>query len=197
MSLGIRGNRVKIGALLAYLANMVEDMTLSKLVNMVYLIDVEFVRLRGFPLTWLDYYAWADGPVSPELYAIKDKCNHFSDFVVAKTNAKQDLVIIPLIQVDNNPFGPFGEISEYELSIVDTIISEYGYISLDDLRLHNMRANSLWAKSKKINCTESMGCKADLSIDLLDEIRDNQEACQVYEDARWSMEFQAQLDRKP
>ncbi len=187
---------MKIGAVLAYLANMVEDMTLSKLVNMVYLIDVEFMRLRGFPITWLDYCAWDDGPASPELYALKDKCNHFSQYVETVTNNKGDLVVLPLIAIDKDPFGPFGEISDYEFTIINAILSKYSDYSSDDLSLHNTMPNSLWANTKIVNHAEFISGRSAKLLDLRDVIQGNEDLCEVYEDARWDMEFQAHLNGK-
>ena len=67
MSLGITANREKNGALLAYIASNIPGINLRKLLKVVYLIDEQFMKLRGFPLTWFDYYAWAKGPVAPEV----------------------------------------------------------------------------------------------------------------------------------
>ena len=71
VSLGIQANRVRIGALLAYIANKVPGITMRKMLKIIYLIDERFMRLRGFPFTWLDYYVWEKGPVAPEVYSIK------------------------------------------------------------------------------------------------------------------------------
>ncbi|MDE6654361.1 MAG: SocA family protein, partial [Muribaculaceae bacterium] len=62
MSLGITANRIKTGALLAYIANKVPNINMRKMLKIVYLIDERFMQLRGFPFTWLDYYVWEKGP---------------------------------------------------------------------------------------------------------------------------------------
>ena len=72
MSYGISVNKERNGALLAYIAKNVPYINLRKLLKIIYLIDEKFMELRGFPLTWFDYYAWAKGPVAPEVYDIKN-----------------------------------------------------------------------------------------------------------------------------
>ena len=119
VSLGIQANRVRIGALLAYIANKVPGITMRKMLKIIYLIDERFMRLRGFPFTWLDYYVWEKGPVAPEVYSIKKEDNCFSDFVKTKRSADDKVVILPVMPVDKDSVDPFGEISEYDLSIID------------------------------------------------------------------------------
>ena len=84
MSLGVTVNRKKNGALLAYVAKNIPSINLRKLLKIVYLIDEKFMELRGFPLTWFDYYAWVKGPVAPEVYDIKNGA--FSEYVTCHKN---------------------------------------------------------------------------------------------------------------
>ena len=78
-SLGTTTNYHKNGVLLAYISNKIPNIHLRKLLKIIYLIDEYFMAMRGFPLTWFDYYAWAKGPVAPEVYAVKN--NAFHEFV--------------------------------------------------------------------------------------------------------------------
>lgn len=76
MSLGITVNKEKNGLLMAYIAEQINGVTLRKLLKITYLIDEKFMKQRGFPLTWFDYYAWEKGPVAPEVYEIKNGAFH-------------------------------------------------------------------------------------------------------------------------
>lgn len=73
MSLGIQANKEKIGALMAYIAIHRPGTTLDEMMSMLYLIDVEFMKKRGFPLTWLDWYVGEHDPVAPDLYEMMTK----------------------------------------------------------------------------------------------------------------------------
>lgn len=194
MSLGITANRIKTGALLAYIANKVPQINMRKMLKIVYLIDERFMKLRGFPFTWLDYYVWEKGPVAPEIYSLKNQDNPFSDFVKATKSENGKFIIRPLIPVDNDPAGPFGELSDYDLSIIDEELSKYGEKSADWLTDQTHLPDTLWTKTKSEHKVEFKDGKSDCSIDLTELIKNDEDLCEVYEDAKWSLEFQAQLN---
>lgn len=194
MSLGITANRIKTGALLAYIANKVPQINMRKMLKIVYLIDERFMQLRGFPFTWLDYYVWEKGPVAPEIYSLKNQDNYFSDFVKATKSEDGKFIIRPLIPVDNDPAGPFGELSDYDLSIIDEELSKYGEKSADWLTDQTHLPDTLWTKTKSEHKVEFKDGKSDCSIDLTELIKNDEDLCEVYDDAKWSLEFQAQLN---
>ena len=193
MSLGITANRIKTGALLAYIANKVPNINMRKMLKIVYLIDERFMLLRGFPFTWLDYYVWEKGPVAPEIYSLKNKDNYFSDFVKATKSEDGKLIIRPLIPINSDPFGPFGELSEYDLSIIDEELSKYGDKSADWLTDQTHLPDTLWTKTKSENKVVFKDGKSHCSIDLTELIKNDEDLCEVYEDAKWNIGFQAQL----
>lgn len=194
MSLGITANRIKTGALLAYIANKVPEINMRKMLKIVYMIDERFMMLRGFPLTWLDYYVWEKGPVAPEIYSLKNQDNCFSDFVKATKSEGGKLIIRPLIPINNDPTGPFGELSEYDLSIIDEELSKYGDKSADWLTDQTHLPDTLWTKTKSEHKVEFKDGKSNCSIDLKELIKNDEYLCEVYEDARWNIGFQAHLN---
>lgn len=194
MSLGITVNRIKTGALLAYIANKVPEINMRKMLKIVYLIDERFMQLRGFPLTWLDYYVWEKGPVAPEIYSLKNQNNYFSDFVKATKSENGKFIIRPLIPINSDPSGPFGELSEFDLSLIDEELSKYGDKSADWLTDQTHLPDALWTKTKSEHKVEFKDGKSDCRMDLTELIRNNEDLCEIYEDAKWNMGFQAQLN---
>ncbi|MBD5311549.1 MAG: SocA family protein [Bacteroides sp.] len=194
MSLGVTVNRVKTGALLAYIANKVPEINMRKMLKIVYLIDERFMQLRGFPFTWLDYYVWEKGPVAPEIYSLKNQDNHFSDFVKATKSEDGKFIIHPLIPINCDPAGPFGELSEYDLSIIDEELSKYGDKSADWLTDQTHLPDTLWTKTKSEYKVEFKDGKSDCRIDLTELIKNDEDLREVYEDAKWNIGFQAQLN---
>ena len=167
---------------------------MRKMLKIVYLIDERFMRLRGFPFTWLDYYVWEKGPVAPEVYSIKKEDNCFNDFVRTKRSDDGKVVILPVITVDNDSIDPFGEISEYDLSIIDEELSRYGDKSADWLTNQTHLPDALWTKTKEEHHVEFREGKSDCLIELMDLIKGDEDLCEVYEDAKWNIGFQAQLN---
>ena len=194
MSLGITANRIKTGALLAYIANKVPNINMRKMLKIVYLIDERFMHLRGFPFTWLDYYVWEKGPVAPEIYSLKKTDNYFSDFVKANKSEDGKFIICPLIPINNDPAGPFGELSEYDLSIIDEELAKYGDKSADWLTDQTHLPDTLWTKTKSENKVVFKEGKSNCKIDLTELIKNDEDLYEVYEDAKWNVGFQAQLN---
>lgn len=194
MSLGVTTNRIKNGALLAYIATKVPGINMRKMLKIIYLIDERFMQLRGYPFTWLDYYVWEKGPVAPEIYALKSKDNVFSDFVTATKSTDNKIIIRPLIPIDSDPNGPFGEISEYDFTVIDEELAKYGDKSADWLTDQTHHPDTLWSTTKSEHKVTFQDGKSDCRIDLVDLIRDNEDLLEVFDDAKWNMEFQAQLD---
>lgn len=194
MSLGITANQRRNGALLTYIANKVPGITLRKLLKILYLIDEKFVMLRGFPLTWFDYYVWVKGPVAPEVYDIKETNKYFADFVEAKRSTDNKVIICPLFSIDRNPERPFGELSEYDLSIVDEKLRKYGDKSADWLTDQTHMSDTLWSKTKMSHNVKFISGKSDCKIDLTQLISNDADLLDIYEDAEWNMAFQARLN---
>ena len=150
--------------------------------------------MRGFPFTWLDYYVWEKDPVAPEIYSLKNQDNSFSDFVKAIKSENGKFIIHPLILIDDDPAGPFGELSEYDLSIIDEELSKYADKSADWLTEQTHLPDTQWTKTKSEYNVEFKDGKSDCRIDLTELIKNDKDLCEVYEDAKGSMGFQAQLN---
>lgn len=194
VSLGVIVNREKNGALLAYIATKVPGINMRKMLKILYLIDERFMKLRGFPLTWFDFYVWEKGPVAPEVYAIKEKDQFFSKYVKAKRSADNKVIIYPNVTLNDDPNGPLGELSEYELSIINEELSKYGKRSADWLTNQTHLPDALWTKTKTEHHVEFIDGKSDCRIDMKDLIQGDEDLCEIYEDAKWNIDFQAQLN---
>ena len=142
MSFGYTVNKEKNGVLLAYLAERIPNVTLRKLLKLVYLTDEKFTIERGFPLTWFNYFAWKKGPVAPEVYDVKN--GSFADFVQCHRNSNDKYEVSPvggaLTEDRLNLY------SRYEMNMIDEIISKYGSMSADELTDITHLENTLWSK---------------------------------------------------
>lgn len=194
VSLGISVNRMKNGALLAYIANKVPDINMRKMLKIIYLIDERFMKLRGFPFTWLKYYVWEKGPVAPEIYYLKNNNNYFSEFVKTTRSDDGKIIFQSVFPISNAPNGYFGEISEYDMSVINEVLEKYGDKSADWLTEQTHLPDSLWTKTKEKNHVEFIDGKSDCMMDLSDLIKNEEDLYEVYEDAKWNMRFQAQLN---
>lgn len=186
MSFGYIVNKEKNGVLLAYLAERIPNVTLRKLLKLVYLTDEKFTIERGFPLTWFNYFAWEKGPVAPEVYDVKN--GSFADFVQCHRNSNDKYEVSPvggaLTEDRLNLY------SRYEMNMIDEIISKYGSMSADELTDITHLENTLWSKVVNENkLTFSDSGRSDCEIHLNRLIEGDEEKEEVFEDALEYMQF--------
>ena len=186
MSFGYTVNKEKNGVLLAYLAERIPNVTLRKLLKLVYLTDEKFTTERGFPLTWFNYFAWEKGPVAPEVYDVKN--GSFADFVQCHRNSNDKYEVSPvggaLTEDRLNLY------SRYEMNMIDEIISKYGSMSADELTDITHLENTLWSKVVNENkLTFSDSGRSDCEIHLNRLIEGDEEKEEVFEDALEYMQF--------
>ena len=187
----------KNGMLLAYIAKRIPNIHLRKLLKIVYLIDESFVIKRGYPLTWFTYYAWAKGPVAPEVYQVKS--GNFSKFVTARKECQLGEEKSKWIVNTTNSklsdiqlFEEMGEFSTAELDVIDTLLDKYADKSADELTSLTHQPDSLWSQIVAENnlVFDEQHKQSEVEIPLIRHIKDREDLMEVYEDAKWSMEFQ-------
>lgn len=186
MSFGYTVNKEKNGVLLAYLAERIPNVTLRKLLKLVYLTDEKFTIERGLPLTWFNYFAWKKGPVAPEVYDVKN--GSFADFVQCHRNSNDKYEVSPvggaLTEDRLNLY------SRYEMNMIDEIISKYGSMSADELTDITHLENTLWSKVVNENkLTFSDSGRSDCEIHLNRLIEGDAEKEEIFEDALEYMQF--------
>lgn len=186
MSFGYTVNKEKNGVLLAYLAERIPNVTLRKLLKLVYLTDEKFTIERGFPLTWFNYFAWKKGPVAPEVYDVKN--GSFADFVQCHRNNNDKYEVSPVSGALTE--DRLNLYSRYEMNMIDEIISKYGSMSADELTDITHLENTLWSKVVNENkLTFSDSGRSDCEIHLNRLIEGDEEKEEVFEDALEYMQF--------
>ena len=175
-------DKFKIGSLLGYISAKIPEITLRKLIKLVYLIDEESVKTRGLSVTWLNYYAWEKGPVAPCIYEVKNNGGLFADFVGVKKNEKEQNVISSCQELEDYGLA----FSKKERRLIDQILEKYGQMTADELTDITHADDGLWQKAtKKYQIDfEAQGGKSEVELNLADWIADDEEKMDVYEDAR-------------
>ena len=188
MSLGITANKDKNGALLAYIAKNIPGINLRKLLKIVYLIDEKFMELRGFPLTWFDYYAWAKGPVAPEVYDIKNGA--FQEYVLCHKNEGGSNIVDSVLQHKYHVLKQMDIYSPYELSVIDGVIFKYADMSADQLSDITHKTDSLWSRVvKDNNLSFEKDKKSDVLVPLTMLNEGDADKQETYEEALEYMQF--------
>ena len=185
MSIGILANKDKIGNIMILLAERLKPLYHTKLIKLLYLIDEAAVKDDGIPVTWLDYKVWQFGPVAPETFYIKDGDHLFTNYI-STIKSDKGTIIVPLVHFDRTLF------SEYELEIIDKIISKYGTLTSEELVILTHEQESLWNTTKQENDIDFVNSPANISnvsIDLKRLIAGDKQKLSNYEGAYEMMCF--------
>lgn len=192
MSIGFKINKEKVGALLAYICCRVPDMHLRKLLKILYLIDEESVRLRAIPVTWLEYQAWAKGPVAHEVYDAKDGA--FGEYISCE---KKEDGKWHVNAVAKHPYlmeKDLQQASEWEMELVDRIIDRCKDKTADELTDETHTPDSLWSKVVAQNNIDfSSHPKTEFVVDL-NALNESEDLKAIYEDAEDCIRMQAFLN---
>lgn len=195
----------KIGNLLNYLSTRLPDLTMTKALKLLYLIDETAYIRTGSPVTWLDYKVWKMGPVAEELYnelrydqslIQHGKPVNLESFIETEKDEGPD----GKIQIAIYPKGEYnlGEFSSFEKELIDNVIDRFGSYTgaqLIDL-LH--KENTLWHKcvtdhNLDLNF-EVYGKKSNHNIDFAELIKDDPIKQMAAQAAFESMQMQEDLN---
>lgn len=143
MSLGLQINKELVGNLMILLTDHCRPLYHTKLLKLLFLIDQEATKIKGTPITWLDYKAWQLGPVAPPVYYSKNQGqNSFYEFVkFEKTGDKNSCIVKPVKKFDDSEF------SDWDMDIIMDIIQKYGKRSNAELIQLTHKEGSLWSNA--------------------------------------------------
>jgi uncharacterized phage-associated protein len=154
----------KIGTVIRHFAVKIPQLSLTKLLKLLYITDETAMRETGAPLTWLEYRVWKLGPVPNDIFQeIKhdEKVavgNHFvsldSYIRVSRQGSAvrqgQEEVFIEASSQDD-----LSLLSEYEIELLNRIIRKFGNMNAAELVEFLHREGSLWHKAVVENNLET------------------------------------------
>jgi uncharacterized phage-associated protein len=193
-SIAIQANKEKIGTLLAYIGEKIPNLKLRKLIKLVFLIDERSVKEKGYPLTWLDYYAWKKGPVAREIFDIKHGGGLFSQFINVNKNEEGGKYIITPNRLFDIEKGMM-KFSQNQIDLVDAVLRENGDADADSLTEITHKEDGLWASTvKKYNLSFEDDQQSEIKVDLISLIDKESEIYQDYIEAFDNLCFAASLN---
>lgn len=195
----------KIGNLLNYLSTQIPDLSMTKALKLLYLIDETSYMQTGVSVTWLDYKVWEMGPVAEELYnelrydqslLQNGEAINLEEFVeTEKTdgfNGQMQIIIRPKGSYKLDDF------SLYEKELIDNVIDRFGTYTAKQLINLLHEENTLWHKyvsdnDLKLNF-KVYGKKSNHTIDFAELIKDDPIKQMAAQSAFESMQMQGEID---
>ena len=130
----------RVGNAVLYLSQNVEDLSKSKLIKLLYLMEEAMVRRHQSPFLALQYEVWQYGPVAKEIFVgFSNTPTILREYVY--TSATEDGTYI----YPNRDFNP-KEFSNEELQVMTAIVSEYGNLKARELKDITHSPEGLWYK---------------------------------------------------
>ena len=193
----------KIGNLLVYLAQNISDLSMTKALKLLYIIDETSMKESGVPVTWLGYKVWEKGPVAQEIYdEIRDdvlgnnkniSLHKYIGIKTAKNPVNSTCADARYIKAKRS-FDD-SEFTDYEMSLIEGIVAKYKSYTVQQLidLLHT--DNSLWSQQVKKNKLDFklQGGRSNYSIPLNDLLKSKEEKQQVYMSAYESLLFEESI----
>lgn len=128
----------KIGNLLIYITDKVGPTYKTKLLKLVYIIEEEYMKQAGVPLTPLSFTHLPKGPVSTFVNKQIDKRRDVLGQYINFGQTELGCRITPKVNFNDDEF------SDFDLEVIDDVLNRFGGCTADDLIEYTHREGSLW-----------------------------------------------------
>ena len=128
----------KIGNVIIYLAQRIPDLSKTKLLKLLYLLEEVYVKNYQLPFLNLEFNVWQAGPVAKDIFIeCADEPNLLKGFITLnKTN--EATYIKPQKGFEDDEF------SDNEIDMMDFIIEKFGDKTAKELVQYTHRKGSPW-----------------------------------------------------
>ena len=134
----------KIGNTIIYLCEKIPDVSKTKILKILYILDELSIKKSGIPFLNLQYKVWKFGPVSEEIFIdLSSEIALLKNFVTRSHD--EDNFIVAANKFDD------GEFSDNDINLMDFVIGNFGAKSAKDLISYTHRINSPWYNAAKEN----------------------------------------------
>jgi hypothetical protein len=167
----------KIGNTAIYLSKHIKNLSKTKFLKLIYILDEESIKASGIPFFNLQYKVWKYGPVADAI------------FIDLSSEIK---LLDPFIKKDSeghiSPKKSFNddEFSDNDIDLLNKVIAEFGKKNAKSLVSYTHRPDSLWTKKAKEKNVYDDLIREDINstdfvIDLADLVADDQRKKAIYE----------------
>lgn len=135
----------KIGQTIIFLSEKIADLSKTKLLKLLYILDEISIKKNGLPLLNLKYKVWKFGPVSEELFIdLSSEITLLAKFI-NKNNEEGVKKITAKIPFSDDEF------SDNDIDLMNFVAEKYGTLSAKELISYTHRINSPWYNTAKEN----------------------------------------------
>ena len=164
----------KVGNTMIYLSEKIGNLSKTKILKLIYILDELSIKKSGIPFFNLKYKVWKFGPVSEEIYIdLSSETTILKDYI-ERHNEKGSTIIKAKALFNDEEF------SDNDIQLLDFVIRKFGEKSAKELIYYTHREKSPWhttainfsvlelLEKEEINNTELL---VDMSVLINHDIR--------------------------
>lgn len=135
----------KVGNAIIYLSGKIGELSKTKALKLIYILDELSIKKSGIPFFNLKYKVWKFGPVSEEIFVdLSSEISLFKNYV-ERISIGGVTVIKPIVAFNDDEF------SDNDIDLLDFVAEKFGDKSAKDLIYYTHRKNSPWYNTAKDN----------------------------------------------
>jgi uncharacterized phage-associated protein len=135
----------KVGNSIIYLANKINNLSKTKALKLIYILDELSIKKSGVPFFNLKYKVWKFGPVSEEIFIDLSSETTILKKYIERSSEDGVTFINPIAKFNDDEF------SDNDIFLLDFVINEFGERTAKDLVSHTHRKNAPWYITAKEN----------------------------------------------
>lgn len=138
-------NKDKLGNTLIYMAERVQDLSKTKALKLLYLMEERMVLRYHTPFLAIPYEVWQAGPVAKDVFIDLSDGPYILKDYIGTENHYMGTYIVPIKSFCDDEF------SECEIQMMDDILQKYGKMTATELVDETHRKGTLWYQEASQN----------------------------------------------
>lgn len=171
----------KIGNSIIYLSEKIGELSKTKALKLIYILDELSIKKSGIPFFNLKYKIWKFGPVSEEIFIDLSTETSLLKNHIERSSEDGVTVIKPIAEFNDDEF------SDNDIELLDFVVNEFGNKTAKELVSFTHRTNSPWYNSAKENSVLDMLLKEEINntellVDMTSLIKHDERKKSIYFD---------------
>ena len=128
----------KVGNAIIYFSNKIDELSKTKAIKLIYILDELSIKKSGVPFFNLKYKVWKFGPVSEEIFIdLSSEITLLKNYI-GRTSEDGVTIIKPVTAFNDDEF------SDNDIELLDFVIDKFGGKTAKELVFFTHRKNSPW-----------------------------------------------------
>jgi len=136
----------KIGNTVVFLVEKIKNLSKTKILKLLYILDELSIKKSGIPFLNLKYKVWKFGPVSEDIFIdLSTSPTILKGYIERKLSTEGKTVITSLVKFEDDEF------SQNDIDLLNIVTSEFGNKTAKELISYTHREKSPWHNTAKEN----------------------------------------------